>query len=95
MGVPCIFYKITGLMCPGCGVSRLCMALIRLDFYGAFKANSAIFCLIPLWTIVFGVQAVRYVRYGSKKLKGWQDLSLYFSAVVLVAYGVIRNISML
>ena len=33
--IPCIFQKITGFACPGCGMTHLCMQLLRLDFAGA------------------------------------------------------------
>ena len=33
--IPCMFHQITGLYCPGCGVSRMCLALFRLDFVSA------------------------------------------------------------
>ena len=29
--IPCIFQKITGFACPGCGMTHLCMRLLRLD----------------------------------------------------------------
>lgn len=79
-------------MCPGCGVTRLCLALLKLDFYGAFKANPAIFCLLPVWLSVFSVQAFRYVKYGKIKMLKWQEIALYFSAAVLILFGIARNI---
>ena len=39
IGVPCLFYKVTGLLCPGCGNSRAAMALLELDIQGALGYN--------------------------------------------------------
>ena len=39
IGIPCLFYQITGWQCPGCGNSRAAMALLRLDFKGALGYN--------------------------------------------------------
>ena len=29
--IPCLFREVTGLQCPGCGTSRMVLALMRLD----------------------------------------------------------------
>ena len=47
-GIPCMFHILTGLDCPSCGISRMCMALLQLRFADAFRYNPAIFCLLPL-----------------------------------------------
>ena len=39
IGIPCLFYQITGLKCPGCGITRLIFSLIKLDFNQAFFYN--------------------------------------------------------
>ena len=40
--IPCLFQKITGLACPGCGISHFCIRLLHLDFLGAARENLAI-----------------------------------------------------
>lgn len=36
--LPCPVYALTGLYCPGCGVTRMLLALLRLDFAAAGAA---------------------------------------------------------
>ena len=48
LSIPCPFHAITGLQCPGCGVTRMCLALLRLDVSGAWKANPVLLLLLPL-----------------------------------------------
>ena len=36
---PCPFHSITGLKCPGCGMTRACIALARGDIHGALHYN--------------------------------------------------------
>ena len=46
--IPCLFYKITGFYCPGCGVSRMCLALLKGNIKSAFYANQMIMICIPI-----------------------------------------------
>ena len=90
-GIPCIFRTVTGLKCPGCGVSEMCLSLLRLDFSHAFRANPAIMLLTPAWIFIFADISVRYIRTGSKVPGKAANVTAIFAAVVLVAFGVIRN----
>ena len=45
--IPCVFYELTGLYCPGCGVTRMIFSLLKLDFYQAFRYNILVFLFIP------------------------------------------------
>ncbi len=91
IGIPCVFNLITGLKCPGCGVSRMCLALIRLDFKAAFRANAAIFCLLPMMAVTAGRLIYVYIKYGRRCDKAAQ-ISIYCMIVILVVFGVMRNI---
>ena len=39
----CPFYALTGVPCPGCGLTRAGLCLLQLDFAGAFALNPAIY----------------------------------------------------
>lgn len=90
--IPCPFYAITGWYCPGCGVSRMCLALLRLDFAAAFQANRLLFLLLPLFAVVAIAFAVTYVRKGRLPDGPRLRLLWYGLAVVLIGYGVLRNL---
>ncbi len=92
LGIPCIFHTLTGLDCPSCGVTRMCMALLRLDFKAAFHCNAAIFCLLPLGIAVAARQTYVYVRYGRMQLERWAMVSVVLMIVVLLVFGVVRNL---
>ncbi len=89
-GLPCLFYRLTGLLCPGCGVSRMCMALLRGDWAGAWAANPAI-CLLALPIAALLVcRAVRYV--AGTPSRRWEGRAWLVIAGLLLAFGVMRNL---
>lgn len=93
ISVPCPFNLITGLKCPGCGITRMLSAILRLDFKSAFGFNPVIFCsLLPLG-IVFSVQAVKYIRSGNTSYYKWQNAVLWTVIFALIIFCVLRNIT--
>lgn len=91
-GIPCLFKTVTGLDCPSCGISRMCMALLHLRFADAFRYNPAIFCLLPLLAAVAIAWIVRYVRYGSTNPQRWMNSAIIFMTCVLILFGIARNL---
>ena len=91
LGIPCLFHLVTGWQCPGCGVSRMCLALLRLDFRAAFRANAAIFCLLPLMGATAARLLYLYIRYDRRRDRA-AELSVRFMIAVLVVFGVLRNL---
>ena len=92
LSIPCPFHAITGLQCPGSGVTRMCLALLRLDVSGAWKANPVLLLLLPLLGGLLGYCAVVYVRRGSVPTARWETLVWSGMAGVLLLWGVWRNI---
>lgn len=93
VSVPCPFRALTGLYCPGCGTTRLCMALLCGDWRGAWHANAMLLCLFPLLTAVAAAWAVRYVKTGERHLKRREETVLYLCCALLVLFCIFRNIT--
>ena len=91
-GVPCLFHTFTGILCPACGVSRMCLALLRLDFAAAFSYNPAVLVLSPLGIGVAVRQAFLYVKTGKAHLSRVEMGIITFLIVALLVFGVLRNI---
>ena len=89
--IPCPTPTLTGLDCPGCGVTRMCLALLRLDFSGAWAANPGLLLLSPLllWLLLW--QTVDYIRTGVCRTTFWRSILGWSLVVLLVGYGVLRN----
>ncbi len=95
-GIPCLFHRITGLRCPGCGITRMLSSLMVLDFKAARAANPFLFVTGPfvLFEIVY-----EYFFRKRKERFFWQDsfekvnnilIGCYISA--LIVFGVLRNL---
>jgi hypothetical protein len=89
--IPCLFHKITGLSCPGCGVSRMAIRLFHLDFFGAAKENLAIACLLPLWIVAIFLRVLWNPSWFQKNSLP-EKILLWGSIVVLLLFGIVRNL---
>lgn len=91
MGIPCMFNKITGLYCPGCGITRAVIALMKLDIKTALDYNFCFVIFAP-FMILFGCyeyyKEKKDVNYDTNKFnKVW-----YFFVIVFLSFGILRNI---
>ena len=90
--IPCLFYKLTHLYCPGCGITRMGLALIKLDFKTAFYNNRALFICMPIGLILGLKLAIQYIKMGNIKLSVQETRLLWIIIVFLVIFGILRNI---
>ena len=90
---PCVFHKLTGLYCPGCGSTRASQALIGGDVAHAFSMNPFFVVCVPLLAYYFARSAwtgiVRNERYSTGILAARIIKAL---AVLMLVFGVFRNL---
>lgn len=92
IGLVCPFHLITGLKCPGCGVTHMCLALLQLDFAAAFTANPALLLISPVLMVILIQYCITYIRKGCWKMHPFQNVCLWICAAVLILYSVARNL---
>ncbi|MGB7202066.1 MAG: DUF2752 domain-containing protein [Pyrinomonadaceae bacterium] len=88
----CPLLALTGLACPGCGLTRGFHAVFHGDIIPALDFN----LLVPVWAFIFGYVWIslllRAVR--GKGLPMWMTRPQFLWAfmIVLITFGVLRNI---
>lgn len=81
--LPCVFNKITGFYCPGCGMTRAVNSIFNLKFYQAFRFN-ALIVILPITLSVY------YIA----QYKEWYKISktiMILMFIIVIGYGVARN----
>ena len=88
--IPCLFREVTGLQCPGCGTSRMALALMRFDIPAAFAYNPIAFFSFPAW---FLISICAFVG-RPKALRSSKNLLrfLYINIVIYMIFAIFRNL---
>ena len=87
--IDCPIKKITGWYCPGCGITRMLLSLLKLDFYQAFRYNPLLFITLPVFLFFIGeaILTKKEPLYNKVPDKIWTVVIVLF-----IGYGVLRNI---
>ena len=88
--IPCIFHKITGFYCPGCGITRMFISIFQLDFKQAFNYNEFAFCLLVISIIYLIINTIYFII--TKKQIKIPNIIIYIILICLIIFGIIRNI---
>ena len=92
IGIPCPFHAITGLRCPGCGISRALAALLHGDI-GSFFAYNLFSPIIVLYLLFVGAMATGcYVAHGRFSYRSpcrWADIGVLAAALF---WWIVRNL---
>lgn len=89
----CLFYKTTGLYCPGCGMTRAAFATMHGDISRAFRMNPVGMVLLPLAIAGLSGPIAGWVA-GRPPL--WKlELKPFLTwtvAITVIAFWILRNI---
>ncbi len=90
-GLDCPIKWLTGKYCPGCGITRMCMALIRGDIKSAVKYNVFLMSLIPVFAVLGSRRAYIYIKTGKTEPDKLEAVVICIVFVVTVVFWIIRN----
>ncbi|MCF7675674.1 MAG: DUF2752 domain-containing protein [Akkermansiaceae bacterium] len=91
---PCPWRAATGLPCPGCGMTRSALSLLRGDLAGSLRENALTWVILLFWLVVAIGLAVpaKYRTEMAERIGEWEQRTrwpLWFG-ILLVAYTLTR-----
>ena len=90
--IPCFIHEIFGIYCPGCGVTRMILSIINFDFYKAYLYNKLLFIIFPFGLFLFLEYIYSSLKNKSPLYKKINNKVWYLLIIILVIYGILRNI---
>lgn len=87
---PCPFLLVTGLYCPGCGITRMLHALAHGDIVRAVDMNAMIVAMLPALALLAANEATTRRVLSPRLARPLYNAKLWLAVVVL--FGVLRNL---
>ena len=91
ISLPCPFKLATHLNCPSCGVSRMCVSMLHKDMRRAFYYNQVLFLIFPALVLYYIFFQIRFIKTGQNRPGIIEHRILIGIIVLLILYGIIRN----
>lgn len=88
----CLFHRLTGLQCIGCGSQRMFHALLHGDITGAFKANVFGFLSLPFIIFMIWLET-RRTRHPRLYKKVFSPVAITIIIFLMMIWFVVRNIA--
>ncbi|MCH5224910.1 MAG: DUF2752 domain-containing protein [Muribaculaceae bacterium] len=87
----CLFHKLSGLQCMGCGSQRMLHALLHGDLVEAFRLNAFLFCSLPFIGFLVLLEFKR-LRWPELYRRVHSRAMIITTAAMLGAWLLVRNI---
>ena len=89
--IPCPFRTVTGLRCPGCGLSHAAVCLTHLDIKGAFMANALFIPIYAYLIYTFISEFVFNIKRNTTNDVINRRIDVVF-LIVIILWWIVRNI---
>jgi Protein of unknown function (DUF2752) len=88
---PCPFRLLTGLQCPGCGVTRALHQIVHGNFVAAFMLNPLFLISIPFILIAFLRYSIIVLNGGVPRKNALPQNYIYAIFFVVLSFWIFRN----
>lgn len=89
---PCLFHKLTGLYCPGCGTLRALHQLLNGNVRQAFRLNPLMILAMPFVLYALTAQALQYLFNKKIPTVLPKPAWIWTLLVLIILYTIARNI---
>ena len=92
VNINCPIHEIFHVYCPGCGVTRMIIALFKGEFYQSFRYNQLLFILLPVF-IFFLINYIICIKNNKKPLYLRINNKVWIVVcIIMIVYAILRNI---
>jgi hypothetical protein len=85
-GWPCVWKSSTGFECLGCGFTRSCGAMARLEWKAAFTLNPLVYLIVPVLIL-----KLAFILTSFATGKSWGKLWFYAGKRILILVAVMAT----
>ena len=89
--IPCLLLKITGKICPGCGITRMFIELFKGNISAAAQYNILVLSLLPIFILWGTYRFVVYVKNNTTSYSKPELVGLIVIYLITVAFWILRN----
>ena len=90
-GIPCLFYRLLGLKCPGCGMTRAAVSIVRGDLKAAAGYNIMSVTVMPALFVYLVYRVIREEGFNNKDVEVWEYFFFILIFMVAFFYTILRN----
>ncbi|MBC8003272.1 MAG: DUF2752 domain-containing protein [Opitutaceae bacterium] len=89
----CVFHQLTGLNCPGCGMTRAAYAMLHGRVGEAFRFNPLGMVLLPVASLGAGIEIVGWIRGKPLPFRLRAGVKgAWVIVAIIIGFGILRNL---